>query len=451
MSIEDIAGGGVTSPKGFQAAGVHAGFRADPERLDMALVVADEPCAAAATFTENVFCAAPVQVSRAHLCEGGATEAGGAAYGTARAVLVNSGNANAATGERGREAARASAQMAARAIGCTEQEVLVASTGVIGQYLSLEPFETGLSLAMSSLSRNAGGQAARAIMTTDTHPKEAACTFKAYGFSSGDVVGAANADASSDAGDDTEPAAGNAAEPEGDVFTIGGMSKGAGMIMPNMATMIAVLTTDAPIAAPHLHEALTRAVNLSFNKITVDSDTSTNDSCFLLASGAAAYPGALIKPNTPAFEAFEEALQHVCITLARAMAADGEGATRLVTVCVEGAKSDADADAAARTVANSPLVKTAICGHDANWGRIAAALGRSGAHFAQENVDIDILGLPVCRGGLAVPFDEEEALRRFEAPEIAIRVNLGAGNSSATMWTCDFSHDYITINGDYRT
>ncbi len=420
MRIEDIDGGGVASPQGFRAAGVHAGFRAEADRLDMALVVADEPCACAATFTQNVFCAAPVQVSRAHLNEGGACGEGGPAYGTARAVLVNSGVANAATGERGLETARASARLAALAIGCTEQEVLVASTGVIGQHLPLAPFESGLPLALCILSRDGGASAARAIMTTDTRPKEAACTFTI------DAEGIAT-------------------------FTIGGMSKGAGMIMPNMATMIAVLTTDAPIAAPHLHVALKRAVAVSFNKITVDSDTSTNDSCFLLASGAAAPRGLAIEPETPAFAAFEEALRHVCVTLARAMAADGEGATRLVTVRVEGAASDADADAAARTVANSPLVKTAVYGHDANWGRIAAALGRSGARFNQKNVEISIMGMPVCKGGLTVPFDEGEALRRFEAPEIVLDINLGAGNASATMWTCDFSHDYVTINGDYRT
>ena len=452
MRIEDIDGGGVASPQGFRAAGVHAGFRAEADRLDMALVVADEPCACAATFTQNVFCAAPVQVSRAHLNEGGACGEGDPAYGTARAVLVNSGVANAATGERGLETARASARLAARVIGCTEQEVLVASTGVIGQHLPLAPFESGLPLALCILSRDGGASAARAIMTTDTRPKEAACTF---------TIDAEALSKVCDCSETAPATCGNAAvSVAGDgsalpcaplTFTIGGMSKGAGMIMPNMATMIAVLTTDAPIAAPHLHAALKRAVAVSFNKITVDSDTSTNDSCFLLASGAAAPRGLAIEPETPAFAAFEEALRHVCVTLARAMAADGEGATRLVTVRVEGAASDADADAAARTVANSPLVKTAVYGHDANWGRIAAALGRSGARFNQKNVEISIMGMPVCKGGLTVPFDEGEALRRFEAPEIVLDINLGAGNASATMWTCDFSHDYVTINGDYRT
>lgn len=407
--------GGVTAARGFRASGVHAGFRKDPERRDLALVVADEPCACAAVFTKNVFCSAPVTVSREHL--------EGVGYGTARAVVVNSGNANAATGEPGLEAARETARIAGDAVGCPASEVLVASTGVIGVQLSLAPFGTGLPAAVSLLSADGGADAARAIMTTDTRPKEAAATL------SGDGVGY-----------------------DGCTFTVGGMAKGSGMIMPNMATMIAVLATDAPIAPNALHEALVRAAGRSFNKVTVDSDTSTNDSCFLFASGDAAPEGAMpFDPNGPAFARFEAALTEVCETLARAMAADGEGASRLVTVHVTGAASDADADLAARAVANSPLVKTAVCGRDANWGRIAAAVGKSGAAFRQEDVDIDIMGLPVCRGGLAQEFDEDEALRRFEEPEIAIDVDLGAGEAETTVWTCDFTHEYITINGDYRS
>ena len=298
-------------------------------------------------FTKNVFCSAPVIVSRAQL---GADQPGEPAYGTARAVVVNSGNANAATGEPGLEAARETARIAGDAVGCPASEVLVASTGVIGVQLPLAPFGIGLPAAASLLSAGGGADAARAIMTTDTRPKEAAVTF------SGDGIGY-----------------------DGCTFTVGGMSKGSGMIMPNMATMIAVLTTDAPVSAPALHRALVHAVNRSFNKVTVDSDTSTNDSCFLFASGAAA-PG-----------------------------------------------------------------------RDANWGRIAAAIGKSGAVFRQEDASIDIMGLPVCRGGLAQAFDEDEALRRFEQPEIVIDVDLGAGEARTTVWTCDFTHEYITINGDYRS
>ncbi|MBQ3302382.1 MAG: bifunctional ornithine acetyltransferase/N-acetylglutamate synthase, partial [Eggerthellaceae bacterium] len=281
---------------------------------------------------------------------------------------------------------------------------------------------SAMPLAIGSLSRNGGSDAARAIMTTDTHPKECAYAF------SGDGIGY-----------------------DGCMFTVGGMAKGSGMIMPNMATMIAAVTTDVPIASAHLHDALVEAVNKTFNKITVDSDTSTNDSCFAFASGAAASDAAPFEPGTKAFDVFQQALTAVCGNLARNMAADGEGASRLVVVRVAGAASDADADAAARTVANSPLVKTAIFGHDANWGRIAGALGRSGASFCQQDVDIDIMGIPVCRKGLTVPFDEEEALRRFERPEIDIDVDLGAGQASTVMWTCDFTYEYVTINGDYRT
>ncbi len=420
--------GNAASALGFSAVGVHAGFRADPERLDMALVVADEPCAAAATFTTNVFCAAPVRVSREHLNEGGA---GSPAYGCARAVVVNSGIANAATGEIGLENARKTAELVGEAVGCPADEVLVASTGVIGQHLRLAPFAEGVPAALAAMAKVAddlagrtsqGATAARAIMTTDTCPKHGSVSF------SGDGIGY-----------------------PGVTFTVGGMCKGAGMIMPNMATMIAVITTDVPIAAPDLSQALTAAVNKSFNKVTVDSDTSTNDTCFALASGAAASDGPAFTPGTPAFDAFQRALDQLATTLARKMAADGEGATRLITVTVRGAATADDADAAARTVANSPLVKTAVYGHDANWGRVAAALGRSGARFNQEDVDIDILGLPVCRAGLVVDFDEEEALRRFEEPEVAIEVDLHAGEESATMWTCDFSHEYVTINGDYRS
>ncbi len=409
-----ISGGGVSSAKGFRASGVHAGFKKNADSLDLALVVADEPCACAATFTRNVFCAAPVQVSREHL--------DGVSYGTAKAAVINSGIANAATGDRGLRTARESAEIAAGFLGCDSSEVVLASTGVIGAHLPLDPFNTGIPAAIEAASAEGGSVAARAIMTTDTRPKECAVSF------SGESLGYPGA-----------------------VFTVGGMAKGAGMIMPNMATMISVVTTDAPILPHDLRNALAEAVDESFNRVTVDSDTSTNDSCFAFASGKAALEGTPFVPGTPAFDAFRRALAFVCRTNARAMAADGEGATRLITVQVVGAASSADADRAARTVANSPLVKTAVYGNDANWGRIAAALGRSGARFDQGAVDIDIMGIPVCRQGLTVAFDEDEALRRFEALEIVIDIDLGAGCERAMMWTCDFSHDYVTINGSYRS
>ncbi len=412
--LRGVPQGGVTSAAGFRAAGVHAGFRKNPTRADLALIVADKPAAAAGVFTTNRFCAAPVQVSRAHL--------GGAGFGTVQAVAINSGNANAATGDDGLEVARDTCEIVAQVVGCETDEVLVASTGVIGVPLDIAPFETGVPTAMDALSRAGGADAARAIMTTDTHPKEYAVTYES---SSLEYVGA--------------------------TFTVGGMCKGSGMIMPHMATMIALITTDAPVAPAVVHELLASTVNQTFNKVTVDSDTSTNDTCIMLASGAAAPGAALIEPGTDAYDELARAVYVVCEALARAIAADGEGASKLVTVTVTGAANDDEADLAARAVANSPLVKTAIAGHDCNWGRIAMALGKCGASFDQADVSIDIMGLPVCRGGLTVPFDEDEALRRFEAPEIIITADLGAGSGAATVWTCDLTHDYITINGDYRT
>lgn len=395
---------GVTAPEGFRAAGVHAGFRKDPKRLDAALVVSDGPdTVACGMFTKNVFCAAPVQVDRELL-----------AHHMPRAVLLNSGNANAATGEPGLAIARKAAQMTARALGLPEGEALVASTGVIGVELPWGPFETGIPALVEALSKDGGHDAACAIMTTDTHPKEHAVRF-VY---------------------------------DGNEYAVGGMVKGSGMIQPDMATMLAVITTDMPIAPSDARLALQTAVDASFNKVTVDSDTSTNDSVFFFSSGM----GAPVADADEAADVLAEALRVVCEDLARQIAADGEGATKLVTVFVRDARDEADADKAARTIANSPLVKTAIAGHDCNWGRIAAALGRSGASFEQHDVDIDIMGMPVLRAGLPCGFDEDEALRRFEDDEIVIEVSLGTGGGADTrVWTCDLTHEYIHINADYRS
>ena len=400
--------GGVCAAAGFSASGLHLGFRKNPGRLDAALVVADgKPAVAAGVFTKNKFAAAPVAVSREV-----------AAKGQARAVVLNSGNANAATGEPGMDVARQSADCVAQALGCDAEEVFVASTGVIGVPLPLAPFTEGVPLlaAAAVATPAAAHDAACAIMTTDTHPKECAVAF----------------------------------ELDGQVCTVGGMCKGSGMIQPDMATMLAVLTTDAPVSASVAAAALKQAVDVSFNKITVDSDTSTNDSVFLLASGATGLP-AIESADDARFSIFAAALRAVCEDLARQIAADGEGATKLVTVTVRGAAHDEDAELAARAIANSPLVKTAIAGRDCNWGRIAAAAGKSGADFAQECCDIDIMGLPVCRAGLAQPFSEEEAAKRFERDEIAIDVDFHAGSGQARVWTCDLTHDYIHINADYRS
>ena len=403
--------GGVCAAAGVRAAGVSAGFRRNPARLDLALVVADEPCVAAATFTTNRFCAAPVTVSRAHVADG-----------RARAIVLNSGNANAATGEPGLACAERACAYVASELACDADDVLVASTGVIGVQLPFPPYEAGVPAAVASLAATpaAAHDAACAVMTTDTVPKEVSLA--------GELAQRAGG---------TRP------------FHVGGFVKGSGMIQPNMATMLAVLATDAPLTAEAAHEALLSAVRVSFNKVTVDSDTSTNDSAFLLATGAAG--GEEIGLDHLAYPQVAAAVRVAATGLARKIAADGEGSTKLVTVNVMGAASGQDADTVARAVANSPLVKTAVFGHDANWGRVAAAAGKCGVPFDQARVDIDFMGVPVCRAGLTVPMDEEDMLRRFEAPEIDITVDLGMGDAATRVWTCDLTHDYVTINGDYRT
>jgi len=403
--------GGVCAAAGISAAGVSAGFRHEAGRRDLALVVADDTCVCAGTFTTNQFCAAPVMLSRAR-----------AARGHARAMVLNSGNANASTGEPGLEIARRSASLVADALGCDSEDVLVASTGVIGVQLPLAPFETGVPAAVDALgcSPESSHEAALAVMTTDTHPKEVSLV-------------------------------GEVPQSDGTTVTVhvGGFCKGSGMIQPNMATMLSVLSTDAPLGPEAAHAALLSAVRASFNKVTVDSDTSTNDTCVLFATGRAG--GERIDEGSPGFEAVAAAIKVACNHLAREVAADGEGSTKLVTVNVMGAASQGDADAVARSIANSPLVKTAIFGHDANWGRVAAAAGKCGVRFDQYGVDIDLMGVPVCRGGLTVPMDEDDMLRRFEEPEVTIAIDLGQGRSSSRIWTCDLTHDYVTINGDYRT
>lgn len=399
--------GGVCAASGIRAAGVAAGFRRNPQRLDLALVVAERLSSSAATFTQNRFCAAPVQLSRQR-----------ASTGHACAVLLNSGNANAATGDQGMMVARDSAALVAERLGCAQEDVLVASTGVIGVQQPMEPFFEGIPLVIAGLGSDAAHahDAAMAVMTTDTYPKESAV--------SGVLC-------------------------DGRHFHVGGFVKGSGMIQPYMATMLAVITTDAPLSVLAARNVLRAAVDASFNKVTVDSDTSTNDSCFLFSTGAAG--GDLIEEGCPDFDIVRSAITCVCERLAKMIAADGEGATKLVTVNVVGADTDDDAQTIARSIANSPLVKTAMFGHDANWGRIAAAAGKCGVSFRQEDIDIDLLGVPMLRNGLPVPFDEDDMLARFEAPELTITVSLGSGLGAARIWTCDLTHDYITINGDYRT
>jgi glutamate N-acetyltransferase/amino-acid N-acetyltransferase len=393
---------GVTAPLGFRAAAVAAGIK--PDRLDLALLVADAPCPAAAVFTTNLAQAAPVLVSRAHV-----------ASGRARAVVVNAGCANAATGEAGLEDARAMCEATARAVGCARVEVLVASTGVIGTRLPMEQVRAGIAAAARGLTREAGAEAARAIMTTDTKPKEVAVEFRV-----GDVT-----------------------------CLVGGMAKGAGMIAPRMATMLAFFTTDAAIEPVLLRCALLEAVGDGLNRITVDGDTSTNDCALALASGARG--ARKIAAEGADYDAFRTALVEASRRLALMLVRDGEGVTRVAEVRVEGARTAADADRIARTVAESPLVKTALHGGDPNWGRILAAAGRAGVPFDVGKVSIHVGDVLVAEGGAAREYDEREAALAMREDPVCLRLVLGEGQASGFMWTSDLSHGYVDINAHYRS
>ena len=399
---DEQARGAVTAPDGFRAAAVAAGIK--PEGPDLALLAADRDCAATAVFTTNRAQAAPVIVSREHL-----------ASGRARAVVINAGCANAATGPAGIADARAMAAATAQAIGCRPAEVVVASTGVIGTRLPMDKVRAGIVHAAARLAREGGAEAARAILTTDTRPKEARVPFS---------VGGAT-------------------------LTVGAMAKGAGMIAPNMATMLAFFTTDAAVEPRLLAAALRGAVGESLNRITVDGDTSTNDMALIMASGARRAPA--IDGEGRAFDAFRAALGDACRAIAEMIVRDGEGATRMAEVRVEGARDAADADRIARVVAESPLVKTALHGGDPNWGRILAAVGRSGVAVDVDRVDIFLGDVWVAEGGRAREYDEDAAHRAMIADPVRIRVRLGQGQAAGWIWTSDFSRGYVDINAHYRS
>jgi glutamate N-acetyltransferase/amino-acid N-acetyltransferase len=399
--IEPIDGG-VTAPQGFRSAGVACGIKR--EGLDLALIVADRPASAAALFTTSRAVAAPVIVSREHLER---------SSGTACAVVANSGCANACTGQAGLAAAREMAGEAAGALGCAAEQVIVASTGVIGVSLDIGKVKTGIGRAAACLSRDHHLDTARAIMTTDPWPKESAVSVRT--------------------------AAGS--------FSIGGIAKGAGMIEPAMATMLAFLTTDAQVAPSVLRRALVEAAQVSFNAITVDGDMSTNDTFAILAGSAS---GVNIDETT--YPAFADGLKRVCQDLALKIVRGGEGATKLVSVRVTGASSTGDARQAARTIANSLLVKTALHGGDPNWGRLVAAAGRAGVPFDIGRALVKIGPTVLFRNGQ--PFDEAAPLAAeyLRGRDIEIAVDLGAGGEQeATVWTCDLSADYVRINAEYRT
>lgn len=390
-------------PSGFSAGAVEASIKYS-NRQDIMLLVTDAPASAAALFTLNRCCAAPVTLSRDHLHRSPAS---------IRAIVCNSGNANAATGKKGMDDAIAMAEAVAQKLAIAPEEVLVASTGVIGQLLPMENVLGGISLLPSTLQADSAVEAARAIMTTDTFPK----------FFTLDL------------------------QLSGGLVRISGIAKGSGMICPNMATMLAFLATDASIAPDLLKEALAKANRNSFNAITVDGDTSTNDMVALLASGKASH----IIADSSDYALFCEALEALMTFLAKLIVIDGEGATKLVEITVEGAVDNHDAALAARTIAQSSLVKTAIHGEDANWGRIIAAAGRSGAIFDQEDLELYFNDLPVLKPGFVADFSEEAASEILSKSSYTITLRLGHGNGRARVWSCDLSKEYVDINGSYRS
>ncbi len=383
--------GAVTAPRGFRAAAIAAGIKRSG-KLDMAMIVSDVPATAAGTFTTNEVKAAPVKVSMQHIKRGKAC-----------AIVVNSGNANACTGTIGLIHAEAMAAAVARRIGCRETNVLVCSTGRIGVLMPIVKIEAGIKKLLGSLSPNGGPSAAKGIMTTDTFPKQIAIRVKAGRK----------------------------------VIRIGAIAKGAGMIEPNMATMLCFITTDAAIPRAALQKALRTAVNQSFNRVTVDGDTSTNDTVICLANGLAGE-----FPLAP----FQEALNYVCVELAKMMVLDGEGVSKFVTVNITGAASDADAEIAARSVANSTLVKCCWCGGDPNWGRIMDALGYSKAKVEEDSVDIAFNGVPAVRNGIAAHTPHARLRKIVVAPAFSVDIDLHLGRGRCTIYTCDLTEKYVTLN-----
>ena len=402
--------GGVTAAKGFQAANTAAGIKYK-DRDDMALIYSEKPCVAGGTFTRNVVKAAPVKWDQRIVTDSDFVQA----------VVVNAGIANACTGEEGMEYCRQTAKHAAEALGISEDAVLVASTGVIGMQLPMEKLTGGITAMIPKLSAtaSAGEAAAKAIMTTDTHKKEAAVTF---------TLG------------DKE-------------VTVGGMSKGSGMIHPDMCTMLAFITTDIAISHELLQEALSSVVDDTYNMMSVDGDTSTNDTCLVLANGMAGND--VITEKGEAYDAFVRALFQVNRTLAKMMAGDGEGATALFEVKVIGAGTKEEAVTLSKSVVTSSLTKAAIYGHDANWGRILCALGYAGVDFDPEKVDLYFESengkIQIVENGVALDYSEEMATEILSAHAVTAICDMKQGKAEATAWGCDLTHEYVTINADYRS
>ncbi len=399
--------GGVCAPAGFTAAGVHCGIRKNKTKKDLALLYSEVPCAAAAVYTKNLVKGAPITVTRENLADG-----------RAQAVLCNSGNANTCNAD-GPAVARRICELAADACGIDARDVIVASTGVIGQRLDVSPIEASVGALKDALSPDGSRDAAEAIMTTDTAVKEFAVSFTAGGRE----------------------------------CRLGGIAKGSGMIHPNMATMLVFLTTDCAIAPELLQKALSADADDSFNMISVDGDTSTNDMVCILANGKAGNPS--IDAEGADYDAFAEALAFVTRRLCRAIAKDGEGATKLLECRVRGARSLSDARILAKSVVCSSLVKAAMFGVDANWGRVLCAIGYAGVETDPNGVDVSFSSaagaVRVCESGAGVDFSEEAAKAVLSADEIRIDVALRDGGAEATAWGCDLTYDYVRINGDYRT
>jgi glutamate N-acetyltransferase/amino-acid N-acetyltransferase len=404
----EIFAGDVTSPAGFRASGVHCGLK--KSNLDLALVVSDRPASVAGVFTTNQVKAAPVLYSQRIV-----------ASGAARAIVCNSGNANACTGDQGLRDSQETAALVAEELGLLSNQVIVASTGVIGVPLDMAKLRSGIPRAVADLGTS-GETASRAIMTTDNFPKVCAARFR---------VG--------------EMAHGGSGRGGAEV-TIGGMTKGAGMIQPNMATTLCFVTTDAGVSAETLQAALRTAVAGSYNSITVDGDTSTNDAVIVLANGAS---GVRVENGTGEHEAFVEALSSVLLELAKMIVRDAEGGTKVIAIRVEGARDDEEARRAAFTIANSPLVKTAFYGCQANWGRILAAAGRAGVAMNEAKSGVWFNDIRVVRDGLAVGRDMRAAEAEMRKPEITVRVDLGVGEGRGQVWTSDLTEEYIRINGSY--
>lgn len=397
--FEFIPSGTVTSPNGFTAGATSAGIKKE-KILDLAILASEVPCVAAGLLTRNRIKAAPVVLCQQRLSGGKAT-----------GVVINSGCANACTGEQGLVDAEEMARLAAAAIGTSPGQVLAASTGVIGQMLPMERLRQGMK--QIKLSRDGGHELARAIMTTDTAPKEVAVRVKDGGY------------------------------------IIGGVAKGSGMLHPDLATFLCFLTTDARVAPGFLQSALKTATDVSFNMVSIDGDTSTNDTLLLLANGRAG--NKVISSGTAQAEVFQQALEGLCIHLAKAIARDGEGATKLFEVTVQGAPDRAAARQVARTIVSSPLVKSAIYGNDPNWGRIVAAAGRSGVEVVESKIDLHLNTICLVKAGRPQPFDHAQAVKHLSQPEVSFTLNLNLGNGRAVAWGCDLTEEYVKINSHYTT